>query len=153
MSNTKTEVEHEPDDHQHVDADGRRFSKRNGEFFDENGRQFSGYDPAGRRISVVDDIFGEIREGGPDYRAVSTLFGFKYLHQLTSTQVGWIASAILMMKTQIGLGVLSIPETFDVLGMGPGLVALLGTSTTEYDPPRSETSANDFSYRRNHDMV
>lgn len=25
----------------------------------------------GRRISVVDDIFGEIKEGGPNYRNVS----------------------------------------------------------------------------------
>lgn len=30
-----------------------------------------------------------------------------------------------MMKTQIGLGVLSIPVTFDVLGMIPGLICLL----------------------------
>lgn len=27
----------------------------------------------GRRISVVDDIFGEIKEGGPNYRNVSNL--------------------------------------------------------------------------------
>jgi amino acid permease len=29
-----------------------------------------------------------------------------------------------MMKTQIGLGVLSIPATFDVLGMVPGVICL-----------------------------
>lgn len=28
----------------------------------------------GRRISVVDDIFGEIKEGGPNYRNVSPLW-------------------------------------------------------------------------------
>lgn len=28
----------------------------------------------GRRISVVDDIFGEIKEGGPNYRNVSPHF-------------------------------------------------------------------------------
>lgn len=30
-----------------------------------------------------------------------------------------------MMKTQIGLGVLSIPSAFDTLGMIPGLICLL----------------------------
>jgi amino acid permease len=30
-----------------------------------------------------------------------------------------------MMKTQIGLGVLSIPLNFDVLGMIPGVICLL----------------------------
>ena len=29
-----------------------------------------------------------------------------------------------MMKTQIGLGVLSIPATFDVLGVVPGVICL-----------------------------
>lgn len=29
-----------------------------------------------------------------------------------------------MLKTQIGLGVLSIPATFDVLGMVPGIILL-----------------------------
>lgn len=36
----------------------------------EKGRRFSGYDPEGRRASVVDDVFGEIKEGGPNYRNV-----------------------------------------------------------------------------------
>lgn len=31
-----------------------------------------------------------------------------------------------MMKTQIGLGVLSIPLVFDTLGMIPGIIVLLG---------------------------
>ncbi|KAK5940455.1 hypothetical protein PMZ80_006870 [Knufia obscura] len=62
----------------------------------------------GRRISAVDDIFGEIKEGGPNYR-----------------NVGWLGTAILMVKTQIGLGVLSIPAVLDTLGMGPGLVVVI----------------------------
>jgi hypothetical protein len=40
-------------------------------------------------------------------------------------QVGWQGTAFLMMKTQIGLGVLSIPLVFDVLGMVPGVICLL----------------------------
>lgn len=37
-----------------------------------------------------------------------------------------------MIKTQIGLGVLSIPSVLDTLGMGPGLVVLIviGSITT-----------------------
>ncbi|KAK5052046.1 hypothetical protein LTR84_002850 [Exophiala bonariae] len=69
----------------------------------------------GRRISIVDDIFGEIKEGGPNYR-----------------NVGWLGTAVLMVKTQIGLGVLSIPSVLDTLGMGPGLVVVvsIGVITT-----------------------
>lgn len=40
-------------------------------------------------------------------------------------QVTWIGSSILMMKTQIGLGVLSIPAAFDTLGLIPGIISLL----------------------------
>ena len=31
------------------------------------------YSAQGRRISTVDDVFGEIKEGGPNYRDVSPL--------------------------------------------------------------------------------
>lgn len=39
-------------------------------------------------------------------------------------QVGWLGTAALMMKTQIGLGVLSIPSAFDTLGIVPGVICL-----------------------------
>ncbi|KAJ0421737.1 transmembrane amino acid transporter protein-domain-containing protein [Aspergillus carlsbadensis] len=55
-----------------------------------------------------DDVFGEISEGGPNYR-----------------DVGWLGTVALMMKSQIGLGVLSIPSAFDTLGLIPGLICLL----------------------------
>ncbi|KAF2124516.1 hypothetical protein P153DRAFT_370922 [Dothidotthia symphoricarpi CBS 119687] len=54
-----------------------------------------------------DAVFGEVVEGGPDYRAV-----------------GWKGTVALMLKTQIGLGVLSIPAVFDVLGLIPGILCL-----------------------------
>ncbi|KAF5254531.1 hypothetical protein FANTH_789 [Fusarium anthophilum] len=57
---------------------------------------------------VHDDVFGEITDEGPNYRAV-----------------GWIGTVALMMKTQIGLGVLSIPAVFDVLGIAPGIICLI----------------------------
>ncbi|EEU46185.1 uncharacterized protein NECHADRAFT_38659 [Fusarium vanettenii 77-13-4] len=57
---------------------------------------------------VEDAVFGEVTEDGPNYR-----------------NVGWIATIALMTKTQIGLGVLSIPATFDALGLIPGVICLV----------------------------
>ena len=51
--------------------------------------------------------------------------------KLTS-QVGFLGTVALMMKTQIGLGVLSIPAAFDALGLVPGVIclcAIAGIST------------------------
>ncbi|KAJ5981153.1 hypothetical protein N7522_013968 [Penicillium canescens] len=54
-----------------------------------------------------DDVFGELTDDGPNYR-----------------NVGWLGTSVLMMKTQIGLGVLSIPTAFDALGLIPGVICL-----------------------------
>jgi hypothetical protein len=40
-------------------------------------------------------------------------------------QVGWIATAVLMFKTQVGLGVLSLPSVLHTLGIVPGTITLL----------------------------
>jgi hypothetical protein len=37
-----------------------------------------------------------------------------------------MGTAVVMIKTQIGLGVLSIPAAFDTLGLIPGVLCLLG---------------------------
>ncbi|KAJ3505167.1 hypothetical protein NM208_g16233 [Fusarium decemcellulare] len=55
-----------------------------------------------------DAVFGAITEDGPNYR-----------------NVGWLGTTALMMKTQIGLGVLSMPVVFDTLGIVPGIIMLL----------------------------
>ena len=57
------------------------------------------------------------------------------LHELTLNQVGWLGTVALMMKTQIGLGVLSIPAVFDALGIVPGVICLcaIGAITTWSD--------------------
>lgn len=64
-----------------------------------------------------DPVFGDMSDTrkGPNYR-----------------DVGWLGTAALMMKTQLGLGVLSIPSAFDVLGIVPGLICLIavGAITT-----------------------
>ncbi|KAK7417266.1 hypothetical protein QQX98_004700 [Neonectria punicea] len=65
-----------------------------------------------------DAVFGEITEEGPNYR-----------------DVGWLGTIVLMMKTQIGLGVLSLPAAFDSLGIVPGVICLcaVGAITTWSD--------------------
>ncbi|EEY16576.1 neutral amino acid transporter [Verticillium alfalfae VaMs.102] len=55
-----------------------------------------------------DEVFGELTEDGPNFR-----------------NVGWLGTSVLMMKCQIGLGVLSIPAAFDILGMVPGIICML----------------------------
>ncbi|KAM0342563.1 hypothetical protein ACHAPU_009415 [Fusarium lateritium] len=55
-----------------------------------------------------DAVFGTITEDGPNYR-----------------NVGWLGTSVLMMKSQIGLGVLSIPASFDALGLIPGIICML----------------------------
>ncbi|GAD94188.1 amino acid transporter, putative [Paecilomyces variotii No. 5] len=55
-----------------------------------------------------DAVFGDITDEGPNYR-----------------NVGWPGTTVLMLKTQIGLGVLSIPSAFDTLGLVPGVIILL----------------------------
>ncbi|EEY20248.1 neutral amino acid transporter [Verticillium alfalfae VaMs.102] len=64
-------------------------------------------DPA----SSHDAVFGDISGKGPNYR-----------------NVGWLGTVALMMKTQIGLGVLSIPAAFDTLGIVPGVLVLCAIS-------------------------
>lgn len=61
----------------------------------------------GTIIEYEDNIFVDNAEG-PDFRGVST-FG----------------AAVLIAKTQFGLGVLGLPHTFDVLGFVPGLISLI----------------------------
>ncbi|KAJ5797389.1 amino acid transporter [Penicillium pulvis] len=59
-----------------------------------------------------DAVFGEITGEGPNYRSL-----------------GWVGTSALMMKSQIGLGVLSIPGALDTLGMIPGVVILITVAT------------------------
>ncbi|GAA6009144.1 hypothetical protein JCM10207_004281 [Rhodosporidiobolus poonsookiae] len=60
---------------------------------------------------LVDGVFGQQGAGHVNYRSV-----------------GWFSSSVLMMKAQIGLGVLSLPATFHTLGLGPGVIAIIVTA-------------------------
>ncbi|BGP32910.1 hypothetical protein JCM10296v2_004695 [Rhodotorula toruloides] len=56
----------------------------------------------------VDGVFGAQGDGTVNYKSV-----------------GWISTSILLMKTQIGLGVLNIPDVFHTLGLAPGVIILV----------------------------
>ncbi|KAG5662367.1 hypothetical protein KAF25_004785 [Fusarium avenaceum] len=73
---------------------------------------------AGAPAVAHDAVFGDITEDGPNYR-----------------DVGWLGTSALMMKTQIGLGILSIPSAFHTLGIIPGIICLIviGAITTWSD--------------------
>ncbi|RDW92833.1 Amino acid transporter [Aspergillus mulundensis] len=68
-------------------------------------------DNIGKPPILEDAVFGEIQEGGVNYR-----------------DVGWKGTTVLMMKAQMGLGVLSIPQVFDTLGIIPGILIVLAIS-------------------------
>ncbi|KAL4904423.1 hypothetical protein BDW74DRAFT_168446 [Aspergillus multicolor] len=68
-------------------------------------------DNNGKPPILEDAVFGEIQEGGVNYR-----------------DVGWKGTTVLMMKAQMGLGVLSIPQVFDTLGIIPGILIVLAIS-------------------------
>ncbi|BCS17303.1 uncharacterized protein APUU_10131S [Aspergillus puulaauensis] len=66
-------------------------------------------------IVTNDAVFGNITEGGPNYR-----------------NLGLLGTIALMMKTQIGLGVLSMPLILGTLGIVPGniLIVTIAAITT-----------------------
>ncbi|KAK4630125.1 N amino acid transport system protein [Fulvia fulva] len=73
----------------------------------EKRRYSYGYDPEADTCVTNDAVFGDVTNG-PNYR-----------------NVGWMGGVVLMLKTQIGLGVLGIPLVFDTVGMVPGVICLL----------------------------
>ncbi|KAL2207215.1 hypothetical protein CC79DRAFT_704940 [Sarocladium strictum] len=72
----------------------------------DNGEAGMGLHPA--ETVQHDAVFGEATKEGPNYRSL-----------------GWIATVVVMLKIQIGLGVLSLPFVFDTIGMIPGVILLL----------------------------
>ncbi|KAJ9110935.1 hypothetical protein QFC20_002701 [Naganishia adeliensis] len=59
-------------------------------------------------VDIEDAVFGAIGEDGPNYR-----------------NLGWTGASIVMVKVQVGLGVLSIPATLHTLGIVPGVILML----------------------------
>lgn len=65
-----------------------------------------------------DAVFGHL-EGGVNYRSVRSMFSSQDITWLTF-QLGFWGASALLIKTQIGVGVLSFPFTLQVLGLIPG---------------------------------
>jgi hypothetical protein len=84
-----------------------------------------------KKVTITDPVFGEISENGPNYRNVRIYHYRKfrrstsYEHVTDATQLGWVGASILMIKTQVGIGVLSIPKAFAILGFVPGIITLV----------------------------
>ncbi|WVQ75642.1 hypothetical protein IAR50_005271 [Cryptococcus sp. DSM 104548] len=57
---------------------------------------------------VVDAVWGTLEEGATNYRSL-----------------GWIRASVLLVKVQIGLGVLSIPAALDSLGFVPAILVII----------------------------
>ncbi|CAG8104881.1 unnamed protein product [Penicillium olsonii] len=69
----------------------------------------SGIEEGFKDTTVQEDaVFGDIQAGDTNYR-----------------NVGWVGTTALLIKTQIGLGVLSMPKVFDTLGIIPGIILLI----------------------------
>ena len=49
----------------------------------------------------------------------------RVVHANFREKLGWLGTVALMMKTELGLGILSIPKAFDTLGLIPGVICLL----------------------------
>ncbi len=59
-------------------------------------------------VKIHDAVIGDINDDGPNYRGLGTL-----------------GAVVLMTKTQIGLGILSIPFVFQAIGLIPGVIVIL----------------------------
>ncbi|GLA53663.1 hypothetical protein AnigIFM63604_010963 [Aspergillus niger] len=77
-----------------------------------------------------DAVFGEIREGDTNYRNVRSLVMCVKARSTDMRKVSCIGTVALMLKVQIGLGVLTIPSCFDILGIVPGIIVLLAIAVT-----------------------
>lgn len=84
-----------------------------------------------RKVTITDPVFGDLHEGGPDYRNVHLPRHTRVReadHVTDVVQVGWVNATFLMIKTQVGIGILSIPRAFDILGLVPGIFTLLAVT-------------------------
>lgn len=91
-------------------------------------RPFTTDNATDQDVITEDAVFGTITTDGPNYRNVrapllSSRQSFQKLMHVM--KIGWLGTSVLMMKAQIGLGVLSLPAAFNTLGLIPGIVSLL----------------------------
>jgi hypothetical protein len=70
-------------------------------------------------VEQEDAVFGHL-EGGVNYRSVRPIFSSQEKNTWLTFQLGFWGASALLIKTQIGVGVLSFPFTLQVLGLIPG---------------------------------
>ncbi|OWZ44048.1 neutral amino acid transporter [Cryptococcus neoformans var. grubii Br795] len=63
------------------------------------------------QVQVVDGVWGTLDESAPNYRSL-----------------GWIRASVLMIKVQIGLGVLAIPAVLDTFGLIPAILIIFAVA-------------------------
>ncbi|GAA5824526.1 hypothetical protein JCM11251_000459 [Rhodosporidiobolus azoricus] len=74
---------------------------------------------------IVHHQRGVIDEEGQHEVEVDGVFGAQGDGKVNYKTVGWISTSVLLMKAQIGLGVLSIPSVFHTLGLVPGIIVII----------------------------
>lgn len=78
---------------------------------------------------TYDAVFGDLHEGGPNYRGVRDGLQIQpegvSLSTVDAGQLSNLGAMVIMTKTMIGLGILSIPFVFQAVGMIPGIVIVL----------------------------
>ncbi|GAA5998476.1 uncharacterized protein JCM10292_002723 [Rhodotorula paludigena] len=80
------------------------------------------------RLASPDPAMAEKRTGTPadDGVAVDEVFGEQQGDDVVQFRsLGWSGAAVLIAKSQIGLGVLSIPSVFSTIGLVPGIIVIL----------------------------
>lgn len=63
------------------------------------------------QVQVVDGVWGTLDESAPNYRSL-----------------GWIRASVLMIKVQIGLGVLAIPAVLHTFGLIPAILIIFAVA-------------------------
>ncbi|KAL1408564.1 hypothetical protein Q8F55_005377 [Vanrija albida] len=57
---------------------------------------------------------------------VDAVFGFQGEGHIHYTSMGWVQAAIILLKTQVGLGVLAMPQMLQAIGAVPGTLVIVG---------------------------
>ncbi|TXT10864.1 hypothetical protein VHUM_02369 [Vanrija humicola] len=57
---------------------------------------------------------------------VDAVFGFQGEGHVHYTSMGWMQAAVILLKTQVGLGVLAMPSMLQMVGAVPGTLIIVG---------------------------
>ncbi|GAA5875966.1 hypothetical protein JCM8547_000667 [Rhodosporidiobolus lusitaniae] len=97
-------------------------------------------DKVGSSMGAVEvqsaDVVEDVEAQGEKAVQQEGTFGNGGEDEVEYTTVGWFFTGLLLTKVMIGLGVLTIPSTFHVLGLAPGVLIMVAiaimTTWTDY---------------------